>query len=317
MFENIGSFFKKIMKNETKELVSDTIAVNNTSKEAAKERLQLVLMQDRANVSADFLELMKQEIVDVIKKYIVVEEDTIDVRIINQENEDGTQGAPSLCANIPILNIRNDNKGEKFRKEQNASITKEVINQEQNDMVNDNNSNDNVEIVNENNEKLDENLIKEFNNEIESNEISNEENVESDDLEEVEEKIEETNSNQLEETVEESGSDDSKSECSNIEKFDDEKAEELDEEELKRLEKIANAALMNTSIVVNSEEYDEDDDDDVTFDDLLKAAEEEEKMQKQAKKAKSTKTEKATSTKSKTTKSTKKTTTPKKKTNKK
>lgn len=114
MFENIGTFFKKIMKNDTKELVSDTTAVN-ASKDAAKERLQLVLMQDRANVSADFLELMKQEIIDVIKKYIVVEEDTIDVRIINQENEDGTNGAPSLCANIPILNIRNDNKSEKLK----------------------------------------------------------------------------------------------------------------------------------------------------------------------------------------------------------
>ena len=33
------------------------------SKDAAKERLHLVLMQDRANVSADFLDLMRQEIV--------------------------------------------------------------------------------------------------------------------------------------------------------------------------------------------------------------------------------------------------------------
>ena len=121
MFENIGTFFKKIMKNDTKELVSDTTAVN-TSKDAAKERLQLVLMQDRANVSADFLELMKQEIIDVIKKYIVVEEDTIDVRIINQENEDGTNGAPSLCANIPILNIRNDNKSERLKEHEDVKM---------------------------------------------------------------------------------------------------------------------------------------------------------------------------------------------------
>ena len=90
MFENIGSFFKKIMKNDTKELVSDT-TLSNASKEAAKERLQLVLMQDRANVSADFLELMKQEIIDVIKKYIVVDEESIDVRLTNQSNTDGTK----------------------------------------------------------------------------------------------------------------------------------------------------------------------------------------------------------------------------------
>ena len=56
MFENIMNFFKKLNKKETK--------VASNSKEAAKERLHLVLMQDRANVSADFLELMKQEIIE-------------------------------------------------------------------------------------------------------------------------------------------------------------------------------------------------------------------------------------------------------------
>ncbi|MDE5539161.1 MAG: cell division topological specificity factor MinE, partial [Bacilli bacterium] len=54
------------------------------SRDAAKERLHLVLMQDRANVSADFLELMKQEIIEVIKKYIEVDEKEIDVRLTNK-----------------------------------------------------------------------------------------------------------------------------------------------------------------------------------------------------------------------------------------
>lgn len=81
MFENIGNFFKKMIKPENKEF---------GSKDDAKERLHLVLMQDRANVSADFLELMKQEIIDVIKKYIVVDENSIDVRLANKTNEDGT-----------------------------------------------------------------------------------------------------------------------------------------------------------------------------------------------------------------------------------
>ena len=65
-------------------------------------------MQDRANVSADFLELMKQEIIEVIKKYIDVDESAIDVRLTNKENDDGTNGAPALYANIPILNIKNE-----------------------------------------------------------------------------------------------------------------------------------------------------------------------------------------------------------------
>lgn len=100
MFENITNFFKKLTKKQ-----ENTVS---NSKEAAKERLHLVLMQDRANVSADFLELMKQEIIEVIKKYIDVDERAIDVRLTNKENSDGTNGAPALYANIPILNIKNE-----------------------------------------------------------------------------------------------------------------------------------------------------------------------------------------------------------------
>ena len=102
MFENLMKFLKKINKKQEK--------VSTNSKDAAKERLHLVLMQDRANVSADFLELMKQEIIDVIKKYIDVDEEAIDVRLTNKENDDGTNGAPALYANIPILNIKNESR---------------------------------------------------------------------------------------------------------------------------------------------------------------------------------------------------------------
>lgn len=104
MFENITKFFKSIGKKQDKKQSQEN------SKDAAKERLHLVLMQDRANVSADFLELMKQEIIDVIKKYIEIDEKEIDVRLTNKENEDGTNGAPALYANIPILNIKNDSR---------------------------------------------------------------------------------------------------------------------------------------------------------------------------------------------------------------
>lgn len=106
MLEGLTTFFKKIFKSEKN--------TSESSKDAAKERLHLVLMQDRANVSADFLDLMKQEIIDVIKKYIVVDEKEIDVRLTNQSNEDGTNGAPALYANIPIVNIKNDAKSEKI-----------------------------------------------------------------------------------------------------------------------------------------------------------------------------------------------------------
>lgn len=109
MFENVINFFKNKGKSE-KEV--------GKSKNAAKERLHLVLMQDRANVSADFLDLMKQEIIEVIKKYICVDENAIDVRLTNKTNGDGTNGAPALYANIPIVSIKEEVRSGMARQKQ-------------------------------------------------------------------------------------------------------------------------------------------------------------------------------------------------------
>ena len=118
MFESIMKFFKKMAKKEDQTL---------KSKDTAKERLHLVLMQDRANVSADFLDLMKQEIIDVIKKYIDIDESAMDVRLTNKENSDGTNGAPALYANIPILNIKEEaRKNEKVENKEKTEEKEEV-----------------------------------------------------------------------------------------------------------------------------------------------------------------------------------------------
>ena len=121
MLENFATFMKKKNKKEQ----------NDKSKNAAKERLHLVLMQDRANVSADFLEMMKMEIVDVIKKYIDVDETDMDVKLENRVNEDGTSGAPALYANIPIVGINEEKKKESVEigksKQQETEESKKVV----------------------------------------------------------------------------------------------------------------------------------------------------------------------------------------------
>ena len=121
MFESIMKIFKKAKKKEL---------MQADSKETAKERLRLVLMQDRANVSADFLDLMRREIIEVIKKYIDIDEEAMDVRLTNEVNEDGVQGAPALYANIPIINIK-----EEARKTQKQENQKETKNKEENKNV--------------------------------------------------------------------------------------------------------------------------------------------------------------------------------------
>ena len=115
MFENIVNFFKGLGKSKE----------DSKSKDAAKERLHLVLMQDRANISADFLALMKQEIIEVIKKYIDVDENAIDVRLTNKSNDDGTTGAPVLYANIPIASVKEEAKEEARKVKKEAEAQKE------------------------------------------------------------------------------------------------------------------------------------------------------------------------------------------------
>ena len=126
MFENIINFFKNLNKKE-----KNTVK----SKETAKDRLHLVLVQDRANVSADFLDLMRKEIIDVIKKYIEIDDSEIDVQLTNMQKEDGTVGAPVLHANIPIVKIKNEakKKVEETTEKENQDEQKQLEEQEKNE----------------------------------------------------------------------------------------------------------------------------------------------------------------------------------------
>ena len=141
MFESIMKLVRKVTKKEDQTL---------KSKDAAKERLHLVLMQDRANVSADFLDLMKQEIIDVIKKYIEIDESAIDVKLTNKENGDGTKGAPALYANIPILNIKDEVRQKaKVETNENANVEKNVDNNTKEQTIKENEQKEEITIIEE------------------------------------------------------------------------------------------------------------------------------------------------------------------------
>lgn len=150
LFEPIINFLKGL-QNKDKE----------NSKDEAKKRLQLVLMQDRASVSPDFFEMMKKEIIEVIKKYIEIDEDALEVQL-TRGFEDGVTG-PALFANIPIKNIK------PVAKKQVSDETKEINEKDENkaEKVDENNQ---AEVVEE--DKQEENII------AENNETSNEQPAE-------------------------------------------------------------------------------------------------------------------------------------------
>ena len=173
MFENIVKFFKKLGKKQ-----------KENSGVAAKERLHLVLAQDRANISADFLEMMKQEIIEVIKKYIDIDEEAIDVRMTNKPGEDGTVGAPALYANIPIVTIKND------ARKLEGSMNKETVKEKKEDSNEEDSQTNNEEKIEEKSEEISdekevhstqENNDNKEETENISNTENNEENVKEDD----------------------------------------------------------------------------------------------------------------------------------------
>ena len=51
------------------------------TKDTAMQRLQLVLMHDRLDLSPDKMEAMKQEIWEVVSRYMVVEEDFMEFEV--------------------------------------------------------------------------------------------------------------------------------------------------------------------------------------------------------------------------------------------
>ena len=188
MFENVIKFFKNLGKKEKTKESSDT----------AKERLHLVLMQDRANVSADFLELMKQEIIEVIKKYIDVDEKSIDVRLTNKTNDDGTVGAPALYANIPIVTIKNEARVANVpqNKEKTANTENKENKQENDKKVEDNSRLEEDEKAEENrkpqeNKKIEENSKPEINEKMEENKKAEKPEKVIEEAQKIQDKLEE------------------------------------------------------------------------------------------------------------------------------
>ena len=73
----------------------------NGSKETAKKRLQFTLVYDRLGVSDDTLKDMKNEIVDVISRYFVIDRDKLELDITREKD------LSALMFNTPIISTKN------------------------------------------------------------------------------------------------------------------------------------------------------------------------------------------------------------------
>jgi cell division topological specificity factor len=67
------------------------------SRQVAKERLQLVLVHDRAQISPQMLETLKDEIIAVISQHVAIEKEGVEITLAQNRRESRLQ------ADIPLV----------------------------------------------------------------------------------------------------------------------------------------------------------------------------------------------------------------------
>lgn len=76
------------------------------SKNVAKERLKLVLVHDRSEMSPDFLEKVKGDIIEAIEKHAEIDKDALDIKLTRMKSEEDSVPVSALVANIPIIKMK-------------------------------------------------------------------------------------------------------------------------------------------------------------------------------------------------------------------
>ena len=77
-----------------------------TSGDIARDRLKLLLVSDRANCSPDVMAMIKNDIIQVISKYMEIDAEGLDIQITQTESEGNNGNVPALYANIPIKDMK-------------------------------------------------------------------------------------------------------------------------------------------------------------------------------------------------------------------
>ena len=72
----------------------------DSARQSARERLQLVLIHDRADISPQMFERLREDLIRVISDYMVISEEGIELDL----ERDGKSVA--LVASIPVLEVK-------------------------------------------------------------------------------------------------------------------------------------------------------------------------------------------------------------------
>ena len=111
----------------------------DASKSVATNRLKLVLMQDRTNLTPRILEQMRSELIDLLSRYVELDKDLLD---LNFEQE-GDQVA--LMLSIPVIRAKDEDEIDAAIKEHEELLKAAALNKEESENAEDSTSSETEE----------------------------------------------------------------------------------------------------------------------------------------------------------------------------
>lgn len=157
IYNSVAKFFRQ----------QDEAVCGDASKSVATNRLKLVLMQDRTNLTPKVLEQMRSELIDLLSKYLEMDKDMLELNF----EQDGEQVA--LMLSIPVIRAKDE---EEIEASQADTENNENTEAEENSSEDSDSECEENKISDENNEIEEEN---ETSCQIENTESENEDSKES------------------------------------------------------------------------------------------------------------------------------------------
>jgi cell division topological specificity factor len=95
-----------------------------SAKETACNRLRVVLMQDRTNLTPELMERMRKEMVELLSKYVEMDKEALELNL----EQDGEQVA--LMLSIPVIRAKDEEEIKAALAEEDAKKAKEEASEE-------------------------------------------------------------------------------------------------------------------------------------------------------------------------------------------